>query len=232
MVPSQAKPQARSGGFRSTPFEAARQARAAKREPSCDRMNTPDSTKELLAVQEQLKAAGRERNGPVAFAKARNALLDRRRELVMGVPHFWLRVLRNHPAFGGLLTEEDCARLQSLVDVEIVKMKMQTGEFSVEFTFADNDFFGDRVVSKSYTYSDAGGIEVSTSALAWKPGMEPQGLYSGRGSGFFHWLCMDAHDDRRLAEILRDDIYANAIDLYMGSFVAAPDPLDAFDDVL
>jgi nucleosome assembly protein 1-like 1 len=69
-----------------------------------------------------------------------------------GIPEFWLTLLKNHPQICETITEEDEGALQHLVDIRMSYMD-QPG-FKLEFEFSENEYFTNKVLSKTYYYQD------------------------------------------------------------------------------
>ncbi|KAI8993147.1 nucleosome assembly protein-domain-containing protein [Pilobolus umbonatus] len=71
---------------------------------------------------------------------------------VKGIPEFWLTLLKNHPQIVETITPEDENALKHLMDVRMSYME-QPG-FKLDFEFSDNEFFTNKVLSKTYYYQD------------------------------------------------------------------------------
>ena len=95
---------------------------------------------------------------------------------VSGIPEFWLTLLKNHPQIVETITEEDEDALKHLVDVRMSYME-QPG-FKLDFEFSPNDYFTNKVLSKTYYYQDHayGGDFVYDHAegcpIEWKEGKD------------------------------------------------------------
>ncbi|KAJ2078588.1 histone chaperone [Coemansia sp. RSA 988] len=95
-------------------------------------------------------------------------------EEAKGIPSFWLTALRNHPQLAELITERDEDAIQHLRDVRLTYLEDKPG-FKLEFEFAENIYFSNTVLSKTYYYvqSDVtGDFEFGSSKgteIAWKP---------------------------------------------------------------
>ncbi|KAI9349339.1 nucleosome assembly protein-domain-containing protein [Pilaira anomala] len=71
---------------------------------------------------------------------------------IKGIPEFWLTLLKNHPQITETITDEDEDALKHLIDVRMSYMD-QPG-FKLEFEFSSNDYFTNKVLSKTYFYQD------------------------------------------------------------------------------
>ncbi|KAG0739076.1 hypothetical protein G6F57_005751 [Rhizopus arrhizus] len=95
---------------------------------------------------------------------------------VKGVPGFWLVSLKNHPQIAKTITERDEEALRYLVDVRMAYLDKPG--FKLEFEFSENDFFTNKLLTKTYYYQDFayGGDFVYDHAegctLDWKEGKD------------------------------------------------------------
>jgi nucleosome assembly protein 1-like 1 len=93
-----------------------------------------------------------------------------------GIPEFWLTLLKNHPQIVETIAEEDEDCLKHLVDVRMSYME-QPG-FKLDFEFSENDYFTNKILSKTYYYQDHayGGDFVYDHAegceISWKEGKD------------------------------------------------------------
>ncbi|CAO3620135.1 unnamed protein product [Mucor hiemalis] len=101
---------------------------------------------------------------------------DKDEEDVTGIPEFWLTALKTHPQISETISEEDCDALKHLVDVRMTYLEKPG--FKLEFEFTENDFFTDKVLTKTYHYQDnvSGGDYVYDHAngceIHWKDGKD------------------------------------------------------------
>ena len=72
-----------------------------------------------------------------------------------GVPEFWLTAMKNMIALADLITSKDEEVLRHLTDVRLSYLDVPG--FRLEFEFAANDFFTDKVLTKSYFYQQQAG---------------------------------------------------------------------------
>ncbi|CAO3624477.1 unnamed protein product [Mucor fragilis] len=97
-------------------------------------------------------------------------------ENVTGIPEFWLTALKTHPQIGETISEEDCDALKHLVDIRMTYLEKPG--FRIEFEFSENDYFTDKVLTKTYHYQDnvSGGDYVYDFAegckINWKEGKD------------------------------------------------------------
>lgn len=67
-----------------------------------------------------------------------------------GIPGFWLTALENLSTVSETITDRDSDILQSLVDVRMEYL--DTPGFELIFEFADNEYFSNRILTKTYHY--------------------------------------------------------------------------------
>jgi nucleosome assembly protein 1-like 1 len=95
-----------------------------------------------------------------------------------GVPEFWLGVMRNCRAIAGNITEKDEVILHSLINVTVETLPEDQAEgnigFKLEFTFKENEFFKNKVLTKTYLMADTSDDPVLEKAIGtvidWEPG--------------------------------------------------------------
>ncbi|CEP17125.1 hypothetical protein [Parasitella parasitica] len=73
-------------------------------------------------------------------------------ENVTGIPEFWLTALKTHPQISETISEEDCDALKHLVDIRMTYLEKPG--FRIEFEFSENDYFSNKVLTKTYHYQD------------------------------------------------------------------------------
>ncbi|OAD72762.1 hypothetical protein PHYBLDRAFT_89747, partial [Phycomyces blakesleeanus NRRL 1555(-)] len=73
-------------------------------------------------------------------------------EDIVGIPEFWLTLLKNHPQIAETITESDEEVLKHLVDVRM--SYMENPGFKLDFEFSPNAFFTEKILSKVYYYQD------------------------------------------------------------------------------
>ncbi|KAH7097114.1 nucleosome assembly protein [Auriculariales sp. MPI-PUGE-AT-0066] len=71
-----------------------------------------------------------------------------------GVKDFWLTALRNHVGISEMVTERDEKALGALVDVRAKNLPTSTPGYTLEFEFVENEFFTNKLLTKTYYYED------------------------------------------------------------------------------
>ncbi|KAG5519762.1 hypothetical protein PMAC_000035 [Pneumocystis sp. 'macacae'] len=80
-------------------------------------------------------------------ADARPVLEDFR-----GIPCFWLTAMKNISSLAEIITPEDEKALSCLTDIRM--SYLDKPGFRLEFYFSDNEFFSNKMISKTYFYRD------------------------------------------------------------------------------
>ncbi|KAJ1743167.1 histone chaperone [Coemansia sp. RSA 1085] len=99
---------------------------------------------------------------------------DKEKQDVKGIPEFWLTTLKSHPQLAELITERDEEAIKYLRDIRLEYLGDKPG-FKLEFEFAENPFFANAVLSKTYVYEQsdvAGDLEFGSATgteIDWKP---------------------------------------------------------------
>jgi len=88
-----------------------------------------------------------------------------------GIPEFWLQVLQNSD-FEDQIFEQDIDALKHLRDISCVSREK---EFDIVFTFADNPYFSNKVLKKTYRFEDEPDgsealIGAEATKIEWNPG--------------------------------------------------------------
>ena len=76
-------------------------------------------------------------------------------EPVKGIPEFWLSAMKNQPALAETITDVDEAALKHLVDVRMEYLDKPG--FKLIFEFAENEFFENKTLTKTYYYQAESG---------------------------------------------------------------------------
>jgi len=74
---------------------------------------------------------------------------------VKGIPEFWLSAMKNQVSLAEMITDRDEAALKDLTDVRMEYLD-QPG-FRLIFEFAENEFFSNKTITKTYFYQNESG---------------------------------------------------------------------------
>jgi nucleosome assembly protein 1-like 1 len=69
-----------------------------------------------------------------------------------GIKDFWLTAFRNHVGISEMVTERDEKALSALLDIRVKTLHTSTPGYTLEFEFAENEFFSDKLLTKTYYY--------------------------------------------------------------------------------
>jgi nucleosome assembly protein 1-like 1 len=72
-----------------------------------------------------------------------------------GIPEFWLTAMKNMIALADLITSKDEEALRHLEDIRLSYLDVPG--FRIEFAFSENEFFTDKILTKSYFYQQEAG---------------------------------------------------------------------------
>ncbi|OLN95426.1 putative nucleosome assembly protein [Colletotrichum chlorophyti] len=98
-------------------------------------------------------------------------------ESVSGIPEFWLSAMKNHPSLAEMITDRDEAALKHLVDIRMEYLDKPG--FRLIFEFAENDFFTNKTITKTYFYQTESGYggdfiydHAEGDKIEWKDGKD------------------------------------------------------------
>lgn len=76
-------------------------------------------------------------------------------ESMNGIPEFWLSAMKNQISLAEMITERDEEALKNLTDIRMEYLDRPG--FRLIFEFAENEFFTNKTISKTYYYKDENG---------------------------------------------------------------------------
>jgi nucleosome assembly protein 1-like 1 len=96
---------------------------------------------------------------------------------VKGIPEFWLSAMKNQVSLAEMITDRDEAALKDLVDVQMEYLDKPG--FRLIFQFAENEFFTNKTITKTYFYQNESGYggdfiydHAEGSKIDWKAGKD------------------------------------------------------------
>ena len=102
---------------------------------------------------------------------------DESSEAVAGIPEFWLTAMKNQVSLADMITDKDEEALKSLTDVRMEYLDKPG--FRLIFEFADNDFFTNKQITKTYFYQNESGYggdfiydHAEGDKISWKSGKD------------------------------------------------------------
>jgi len=98
-------------------------------------------------------------------------------EKVSGIPEFWLSAMKNQISLAEMITDRDEEALKSLVDIRMEYLDKPG--FRLIFEFAENDFFTNKTITKTYYYQNESGYggdfiydHADGDKIDWKAGQD------------------------------------------------------------
>ena len=76
-------------------------------------------------------------------------------EEMAGIPEFWLSAMKNQVSLAELITDRDEPALKLLTDIRMEYLEKPG--FRLIFEFAENDFFANKIITKTYFYQEESG---------------------------------------------------------------------------
>lgn len=96
---------------------------------------------------------------------------------VAGIPEFWLSAMKNQVTFAEMITDRDEAALKHLVDIRMEYLDVPG--FKIIFEFATNEFFSNKILTKTYFYQSEMGYggdfiydHAEGDKIEWLPGKD------------------------------------------------------------
>lgn len=80
---------------------------------------------------------------------------DKMDEDLAGIPEFWLSAMKNQISLAELVTDRDEAALKFLTDIRMEYLERPG--FRLIFEFAENEFFTNKTITKTYFYQEESG---------------------------------------------------------------------------
>jgi len=148
----------------------------------------------------------------------------------------------NHPQISALLDEEDEEALHYLTSVEVEEFEDIKSGYSIKFVFSENPYFENDKVEKKFMLSDSGEQTCKSSSITWKANMDltkrQAEVQAAKTAGqkrqheepesFFSWFNDQSEGGTdEVGELIKDDIWPNPLQYYLG---AAGDQDDLEDD--
>lgn len=98
-------------------------------------------------------------------------------ESIKGIPEFWLSAMKNQASLSDMITDKDEALLKDLVDVRMEYLEKPG--FKLIFEFAENEFFSNKILTKTYFYQTESGYggdfiydHAEGDKIEWKEGKD------------------------------------------------------------
>jgi len=186
-----------------------------------DKANEADSkvhSEELQAlatIQGEVEKLNTEMNEELVeierkYNKKKAPIYKRRNEVIKKIPEFWLQCFSRHLV--EYLSEVDISILKNMRELD-VDDKDKHG-FIITFTFDENDFFPNKVLSKEFKYDENSDVPtISSSTVDWK---DPKFVDEHSDSFFVRWFTQteEQTDLVLLGEEIREKLFKNPLEAY------------------
>ncbi|KAF2452326.1 hypothetical protein BDY21DRAFT_175567 [Lineolata rhizophorae] len=147
-------------------------------EPSEDEVKAGEKTEEEAAAAAAAAAAEEEGEEGTAGAKKDTEKAEEKpSEPVKGIPEFWLSAMKNQVSLAEMITDRDEEALKYLTDIRMEYLDRPG--FRLIFEFADNEFFTNKTITKTYYYQEENGYggdfiydHAEGDKINWKPGKD------------------------------------------------------------
>ncbi|KAG5929640.1 hypothetical protein E4U42_005169 [Claviceps africana] len=134
-----------------------------KAEPSEDEVKAGENGEGQLQVEGNADATAQQENETA--------------EDVAGIPEFWLSAMKNQTTLAEMITDRDEAALKHLTDVRMEYLDKPG--FRLIFDFAENDYFSNKIITKTYFYQNESGYggdfiydHAEGDKIEWYPGKD------------------------------------------------------------
>jgi template-activating factor I len=165
------------------------------------------------------------------YKKLRQECYDKRSKIIEKIPDFWFTVFTGHPDLCNILTEEEEDCLHYLRKLEVDMADNNSG-YCIKFYFRENPYFKNDFLVKEISYKQDKMASESTKIDWTKPQKKTPAKAPGQKrtreepKSFFGWFSNnDDPANDKIAEIIKDDVWANTLQYYL------PDPdMEGEDD--
>ncbi len=107
-------------------------------------------------TEEEVKSGEQEEEGGEDETdKTESADEDKSNEKIAGIPEFWLSAMKNQVSLAELITDRDETALKSLTNIRMEYLDRPG--FRLIFEFAENEFFTNKIITKTYYYQEESG---------------------------------------------------------------------------
>lgn len=185
---------------------------------SIDELNE-DASEEILKVEQK-------------YNSLRQPFYEERAKEIQKIDKFWVTVFVNHPQISALLDEEDEDALHFLTSVDVKESEDIKSGYEINFHFAENKYFENKVISKKFSVSNdsEGEMKCEATQIIWKPKMDltkrQSDITNGTGQkrhheepeSFFSWFNDHSEGGTdEVGELIKDDIWPNPLQYYLGA---------------
>ncbi|TIA91279.1 hypothetical protein E3P99_01143 [Wallemia hederae] len=212
----------------------------------------------LLGLKKEAEVAAW--NAQNEYHKIFKPFFGKRDGEVKSVPQFWPSVFRNHSFLSiSTAAPGDADALKSLEGLVVERNEKDSREFTITFHFGDNEFFSNKTFEKKFTvnggskeapsaedilnYDPERDLQTHKVDIQWKSEdknlvkkhprtLDPENEdpdAAGDPGSFFNFIA-EERDVLEVGPILADEIYPNAIEIFLGLEEGMLDDSDDEDD--
>jgi len=169
------------------------------------------------------------------YSLKRNPLYKQRADLIAQVPQFWATTFRKHAVMASVLDSgtlnffDDYLKALDVQDTTHVEYG-----YTLTFHFEENPFFANEFLSKTFQIGEDSTLGTTSTSIEWKEGKEMASI-SALGDdndpealSFFSWFDKNGIIDdgsEELGEIIKEDVFPNAHNLYSDRVLILDDEL-------
>ncbi|ONK73920.1 uncharacterized protein A4U43_C03F940 [Asparagus officinalis] len=177
------------------------------------------------------------------YNEIRRPVYLRRNQIIESISEFWLSAFLSHLALGDLLSDEDQEIFKYFVSLDVEDFKDVKSGYSITFTFSPNPYFEDTKLTKAFSFSDEGAVNITGTSIKWKEGKNiANGIEQKKkgkkrpyaGTSFFRWFSETHENDMseiatdEVADMIKEDLWPNPLKYFNNE--ADEDDSDEDDD--
>jgi nucleosome assembly protein 1-like 1 len=128
-------------------------------------------------TEDEIKAGEEDEEDEEEEAEKPEEKAEEPAEKVNGIPEFWLSAMKNQISLAEMITDRDEAALKHLVDIRMEYLDKPG--FRLIFDFAENEFFTNKTITKTYYYQNESGYggdfiydHAEGDKIDWKEGQD------------------------------------------------------------
>uniref|UniRef100_A0A2K5D7F0 SET nuclear proto-oncogene n=1 Tax=Aotus nancymaae TaxID=37293 RepID=A0A2K5D7F0_AOTNA len=106
------------------------------------------------------------------YDKLRQPFFQKRSELIVKIPNFWVTTFVNQPQLSALLGEEDEETLHYLTRVEVTEFEDIKSGYRIDFYSDENPYFENKFLSKAFHLNESGDPSSKSTEIKWKSGKD------------------------------------------------------------
>jgi template-activating factor I len=117
-----------------------------------------DSAEQVLQVEQRYNAV-------------RRPVYEKRAQMIAELPQFWATCFAQHGYFADILSDADLEVLAFLQQLDVVDNADIKSGFRIIFTWAENPYFTNQTLTKTFTFTSDSTQQVKGTRIDWKEKM-------------------------------------------------------------